>query len=241
MIARTLMLLMLLAALDARAGVAFDFATTLSGNDYTYSGRMYIDKGSSRTDITAGTHPLFNPNFSIITRKNGAEIVVVDHSRKTYFVRRTQHMGGHLAAARGIGKTTAMKPDVRVERVDGATRVRATYGLMMEVEGEKLPGTVDFEVTIEPESISQEALPWGLQFAAKTGFDEIDDAISKRLPKRLPRKQVVSASRRIGDGPVVTETITTTISKVAHQALDGDLFLAPRGYRYEEPVFDFAR
>ncbi|HUP63276.1 MAG TPA: hypothetical protein VNA69_22995 [Thermoanaerobaculia bacterium] len=241
MIARSLLLLLLATAVQARAGVAFDFATTLSGNEYSYSGRMFIDKGSSRTDITAGTHPLFNPNFSIITRRNGKEIVVVDHARRTYFLRRTQHMGGHLAAARGIGKTTAFKPDLRVERIDQGVRIHASYRLMMEIEGEKVPGTVALEVTVEHEAVPQEALPWGLQFAAKTGFVDIDEAIARRLPRRLPRRQIVSASRRIADGPLVTETITTTISNVTQNEADEELFLAPRGYRYEEPVFDFAR
>jgi hypothetical protein len=240
MITRSLVVLLLAAAVQARAGVAFDFATTLTGNDYSYSGRMFVEDGNSRTDITAGTHPLFNPNFSIITRKHGREIVVVDHARHTYFVRNTQYMGGHLAAARGIGKTTAFKPDVRVDRGD-PLRIRATYRLTMEVEGEKLPATVELEVSVENENIAQDALPWGLQFAAKTGFADVDDAIAKRLPKRLPRRQVVSVSRRIGDGPVVKESVTTTVTNLTESDLDNELFLAPRGYRYEEPVFDFAR
>jgi hypothetical protein len=202
---------------------------------------MCIDAGESRVDITSGTHPLFNPNHSIITRRGGAEIVVLDHERHTYFVRNTSDMGGHLAAARGIGKTTASHAQARVSRDGEHVRLDVSYRLTMEVEGETMPATVDLQADVESSAIEQRALPWGLQFAAKTGFADVDDLIARRLPDRLPKRLFVSVSRRISDGPMVTETITTTVSNINTTTIDRDEFLAPRGYRYEEPVFSFAR
>ena len=228
-----------LAPLAAAAGTRFDFTTEVTG--YAYSGHMAIDGTRSRVDITAGTHPLFNPGFSIITRGAGKEIVVLDHKQHTYFVRRVATIGGHLATARGLGQASALRPHVRKSRTEPATYVvRADYELQMEVEGEKLTGTVELEARFEIDRrIAQRALPWGLQFAAKTGYSNVDLALAASIPDRLPLRQFVSVSRRIADGPVITETITTTATNVRTEAMSDDEFLAPDGYRYQEPVFNF--
>ncbi len=241
MIARLFLLLLLAIGVEARAAVSFDFTTTVKGNDFQYAGRMYIDGPNSRVDITSGTHPLFNPQRSIITRNDGREIVVLDHQRRTYFVRNTASMGGHLATARGIGKTNASRPRARVTRDGERVTVDISYRLNMEVEGERMQATVDLLAEIDPSGIEQRALPWGLQFAAKTGYADVDELIARRLPARLPMRQVVSVSRRIGDGPMVTESITTTVTNVSEAPVAAELFLAPYGYRYEEPVFSFSR
>ena len=236
-----------LAPAGADAGVRFEFATEVTG--YSYSGRMSIDGTRARVDITQGSHPLFNPNMTIISRGGGKEIVVLDHAQKTYFVRNMANMGGHLPATRGLGQSTARKPHIRKSRTAGepiegmATErhvVHADYELSMIIEGETLKGSVQIEATFDvaPE-IQQRALPWGLQFAAKTGFDDIDDGLAGRIPSRLPLRQVVSVSRRIADGPLVTETITTTATNVRSEEMTDEDFLAPRGYRYKEPVFEF--
>jgi hypothetical protein len=228
-----------LAPLAAAAGTRFDFTTEVTG--YSYSGHMAIDGQRSRVDITEGTHPLFNPAFSIITRGGGKEIVVLDHKQHTYFVRHMTSMGGHLATARGLGRTTAEHPHVRRTRPEPQTYVvHAGYDLLMEVEGEKLKGTVELEARFEIDPhVEQLALPWGLQFAAKTGYENVDRALADRIPDRLPLRQVVTVSRRIADGQLFTETITTTATNVRTEPMNNDEFLAPDGYTYKEPVFDF--
>lgn len=228
-----------LTPLAAGAGTRFDFATEVTG--YSYSGHMAIDGARSRVDITEGTHPLFNAGFSIITRGGGKEIVVIDHKQKTYFVRQMANFGGHLATARGLGRTTASRPRVQRTKPDDSTYVvHAEYDLQMDVEGEKFGGTVTLDARFEVDPhIEQRALPWGLQFAAKTGFEDIDRALASRIPDRLPLRQVVTVSRRIADGQLVTESITTTVTNVRKEPLTDDDFLAPEGYRYKEPVFSF--
>jgi hypothetical protein len=228
-----------LAPLAAAAGTRFDFATEVTG--YSYSGHMAIDGARSRVDITEGAHPLFNAGFSIITRGAGKEIVVVDHKQHTYFVRQMVNFGGHLATARGLGRTTASHPRVQKTHPEDATYlVHAEYDLQMEIEGEKLPGTVTLDARFEVDPrVEQRALPWGLQFAAKTGFDDVDRALAAKIPDRLPLRQVVSVSRRIADGQLITETITTTVTNVRKETISDDEFLAPEGYRYKEPVFSF--
>lgn len=222
------------------AGTRFDFTTELTS--YAYSGHMAIDGTRSRVDITTGTHPLFNPKVSILTRHSGQEIVVIDHAHRTYFVRKMTGRGGHLGTTGGLGRTRASKPRIRRTRNGATYAVSASYDLTMEVEGETLTATVVLSATFEVDpKIEQRALPWGLQFAAKTGFEDIDDSLASRIPRRLPLRQVVTSSRRIADGPLVTETITTTVTNVRTETMSDDEFLAPEGYRYQEPVFDFGR
>lgn len=234
-----LLLLIALTTVVAHAGVRFDFTTEVTG--YKYSGRMSIEDTRSRVDITEGAHPVFNPSHSIITRAGGKDILVLDHKNRTYFMRYSELIGGHLSTTRGIGRTTASKPRVSRTRVTGDRYVlNVAYRLSMDVEGEKLDGSVEMEAQFDlsPE-IVQRALPWGLQFATKTGFPGIDRAIERWVPTRLPLRQVVSVSRRIADGPVVTETITTIASNVVSERIGDDEFHAPPGYRYQEPVFLF--
>lgn len=228
------------------AGVRFDFVA--EAPRYTYRGRMWIDGTQSRLEITEGNHPLFNPNIMILSRKAGLHITVVDHTTRTFFQRDVAASSGPLATARGMGTNTASRWHITKtrERLDDggdATErhtVRAEYRLDMDVEGEKIDATVKMhaEFDIDPR-VRQRAHPWGLQFAAKTGFAKIDDALAARIPDRLPLRQVVTFSRQITGGPVVTETLTITISNVVDETLRDAEFYPPAGYPYREPVFSF--
>lgn len=232
-------LLAALVPLAAHAGVRFEFTAAMTGS-YSYGGRMAVEGLSSRTDITSGEHPLFNPSFSIITRDAGRQIVVLDHSRRTWFSRNGDLIAGHLGTTRGLGSTTAGKPRVRSRRDGGHEIVTAEYTLHMNVAGEKFDATVTLEARFETApAIEQRALPWGLQYAAKTGYDAVDRAVANHVPRRLPLRQVVTASRRIGDGPLIAETITTTVSNVVSATIPDSELVVPDGYRHEEPSFVF--
>ncbi|HEX2062464.1 MAG TPA: hypothetical protein VHK90_17120 [Thermoanaerobaculia bacterium] len=233
------LLLAVLVPLTASAGVRFEFTAAMT-DSYSYAGTMSVEGLSSRTDITSGEHPLFNPNFSIITRNAGRQIVVLDHGRRTWFSRNGDLIAGHLGTTRGLGSTTAGRPRVRSRRDDGVEIVTAEYTLRMNVEGEQLDATVLLEARFETApALEQRALPWGLQYAAKTGYATVDRVVANHVPRRLPLRQIVKAARRIGDGPVIEETITTTVSNVVSAAIPETAFAVPDGYRYEEPSFVF--
>ena len=223
------------------AAVRCDFTTELTSPSYSYGGKLTIDKDRSRVDIHDGNHPLFNPSTSVITRDAGAEIIILDHDRKTWSQRPGKALGGHLSTTRGINmSTTASAAQVRTDRDADTHRLHANYTLMMEVEGERFPATVELEVVSDLGSAPRQmAFPWGLQFAAKTGFEEVDRLIERRMPMRLPSRQVVTASRQIEGGPKVTEVITITVSNVSETDVASDFFFPPKGYRYEMPVFEF--
>jgi hypothetical protein len=226
---------------SAEAGVRCDFTTVLTSPSYSYGGKLTIDRDRSRVDINDGNHPLFNPNTSVITREGGGEIIILDHERRTWSQRPGKSLGGHLSTTRGVNMaTTASGAEVRTDRNGAEHHLFANYTIMMEVEGERFPATVEMEVVSELGSAPrQAAFPWGLQFAAKTGFDEVDRLIERRLPLRLPMRQVVTASRQIEGGPKITETITITVDHVSEIHVDNDIFFPPKGYKYEMPVFEF--
>ncbi len=223
----------------ASAGVRFDFV--VQNPTYAYSGRMWIDGTKSRTVITEGKHPLFNPNITIITRDEGIRLTVIDHSNHTYFERNLREVSGPLATVRGVGASKASHWRVTKSRSPTESQiVHVEYDLDMKVAGEKLAATVQMEAQFDVDPlIDQKALPWGLQYGAKTGFLKLDDAIAARVPDRLPLRQVVTASRQIAGGPVVTETQSVTVSNVVAETLPDGEFYAPRGYPYREPVFRF--
>lgn len=232
----------------AQAGVRFDFVADASG--YSYAGRMSIEGTKMRVDITSGAHPMFNKNLSFISRNAGTEVLVLDHARRSYFQRQVGHIGGPIATARGLGRTRTSRHRVTKTKEALANggpaterhTIRADYSLLMEVAGEQLDATVWMEAQfdIDPQ-IKQRAHPWGLQYAAKTGFDKVDDAIAARVPDRLPLRQFVSVSRQIAGGPVITETLTLTATNVVEEEIDDLEFYPPAGYPYEEPVFSFGQ
>jgi hypothetical protein len=245
--------LVLLLALSASApGASFDFVTTIDGaHPYSYEGHMTVSNTFCRVDVTRGSHPLFNPEYSIISQRNGQSLLILDHKLKTYFVRDTNGLTGPMAGARGFARTTAANAsiDVRREREPGdevesrrTTRysIHVTYDMQITVDDERLSGKVDIKGSLwTVEGPSQTALPWGLQFGAKTGFQEIDRAIARKMPHGLPVRQMITVTRRIADGAALAETMTTTVSHISEEPVSPSLFGAPQGYQLREPSFSF--
>jgi len=222
------------------AAVRADFHTILTSPNYSYRGTLVVDADRARLDIAEGRHPLFNANTSIIMKHGGREIIMLDHARRTWYLRRAEGMGGHLSTSRGMGKTSGANHRLRASRDGDDHRLHVEYDLAMEIEGEKMGARVLMDVvTSFGPDYRQRALGWGLHYAAKTGFEDIDRAIARRMPSRMPSKQVVTASRQIEGGPVVTETITTTLANFTDVPMRDEEFFPPSGYRYELPVFRF--
>src|SRR4028118_110847 len=148
--------------LSVSAGVRCAFKTETPRPAYSYGGRLMIERDRSRIDITEGNHPLFNPNTSVITREAGAEIILLDHQRKTWSQRPGKQLGGHLSTTRGLsGIASASNAAVQTDRSSNEHRLNATYSIMMEVEGERFPATVELEGITVLGSARQLASPWG--------------------------------------------------------------------------------
>ena len=236
----------------AAAAATIDFVTTVEGaHSYSYAGHLSLRGVFSRIDISSGSHPLFNPANSIVTQKRGDVILVLNHRDRTYFFRDSAGMSGPLSTARGFEESTASNVSVEVEKVKGEPAefngrrlnhysVRVRYNLMIMVAGEKVPAKVEMNgwlSTLADEI--QEALPWGLHFAAKSGFPEIDRAIARKLPRGLPVRTRFVVSRRLGDGPSVTESISTEATSINETLPPAAVFSVPAGYKESQPQFSF--
>lgn len=235
--------------LSASAGTRFSFIADAPG--YSYRGVMIIDGENHRLDVTEGNHPQYDGTMSIITRKSGAEALILDHRTRTWFQRELAGIAGPLATARGIGETRLVQSRVwkTRERIDdggAATErhtVHAEYTIDFEIYGEHVPAKIRMrgEFDIGPR-VGQIAHPWGLQFGAKTGIAKLDEALARRIPNRLPLRQVVTASRQIAGGETYTETFSLIVTDLVDDAAIGpEEFAAPAGYEYREPVFNYGQ
>jgi hypothetical protein len=245
-------LVLSLAMSGAALATSFDFVTTIDGaHPYSYEGRMTVSKTFCRVDVTRGAHPMFNPGYTVISQRNGQVILVLDHKQRTYFVRETNGMSGPLATVHGFAPSTAVNASIRIHSEGGETGVaearrttryslHITYNLQIAVDDEKFLATVDVSGSLWTlDGTLQTALPWGMQFAVKTGFPDIDRAIARKMPYDLPVRQLITVTRRIGDGPPVTETMTTTTSNISDEPSASSIFGALPDYKLREPNFSF--
>jgi len=238
-------------ALPLSAATRFTFECRNNASvPYTFRGRAVVEGSSARYEVTEGGHPLFNPQMTVISKDRGAILVIVDHRQKTYFMRTTDLMSGQLSLWKGPGRTKESKHEVLVARdADGATiaghattkyTLRAGYNLSMEVEGERLKGRVEAVASFWMMDGTLEAIPYGLHFAFKTGFPEIDAQVAKALAgKGIPLREVINVTRTIADGPAVTESFILEVTEVADGPAAAAAFSAPAGYVYREPSFGF--
>ena len=234
------------------AAASLDFVTTVEGlQPYSYAGHLSLRGAFSRIDITSGRHPLFNPATSIVTQKRGDVILVLNHADRTYFFRGTGDMSGPLSTARGFEKSKASNVSVVVEKVVGEPAefggrrlnhysIRIRYDLEILVENEKLPATVEMTGSLSTLADEiQDALPWGIHFAAKSGFPEIDRAIARKLPRGLPVRTKFVITRRVGEGPTITESILTEATSLNETLAPAAVFSIPAGYKESQPRFSF--
>ncbi|MBV9496063.1 MAG: hypothetical protein JOZ54_17580 [Acidobacteria bacterium] len=238
-------------ALPAFAGTSFVFECHNQGSvPYSFQGKAWIEGPHARYDVIEGSHPLFNPKMSIVSRERGAFLMIIDHRQRTYFMRSTDLMTGQLALWKGPGTSKASKHTVTASSSDETAKlagrdtkkasVHVAYNMAMELEGEKLKGRVDADASFWMMPGALEAIPYGLHFALKTGFPPIDADIAKALAgKGVPLREVVTISRTIEGGPAITETFKLDVSDVKEEPVPGSMFNAPEGYEYREPSFGF--
>lgn len=240
-------------AATAHAGMTMEFdCKAQSTTPYSFTGRLRVDGPNARYDVIDGAHPLFNPKLTIISRDSGETLFIIDHKQRTYFIRKSKSMSGPLSTwkAPGIKGDSKVSLDVQrddkagTETIAGRTTKKyvahAEYDLRLELEGEKLPAHVEGDATLWTIDAPNDALPYGLEFAFKSGFESLDKKIERRIPRcGIPLRQIVTVTRTIADGAPVTETFTVTATKVTDEKLDFSIFQPPMGYVFREPTFGF--
>lgn len=248
---RSLFVLLLAAAWPALAGMVIDFdCHAESTAPYSFTARISIDGPNARYDTVEGLHPVFNPKITVISRDEGETLIIIDHKQKTYFIRKSRAMSGPLSTWKAPGTTGDSGVSFDVERREETGTIagrpvrrydaRGEYDLRMKLEGEKMSAHVKSEGTFWTIDARNDALPFGLEFAFKSGFESLDHKVERRLPRiGIPLKQIVTVTRTIAGGAPITERFEATATKVSEEKLDFGLFQPPMGYQFREPTFGF--
>lgn len=238
-------------ALPASAAVlSFEFSGEKTGEPpLRFVGRGFLDRNAFRYDYEQGNHPLFRDKMSIRSGDGGAILAVIDNSEGTYFLRSTKTMAGMISTFRAPWEKSVDNVSVTLETLGRdepmgelkVSRVRLTlrYRILMELDGEPMSAEVDAEAdfAVVPKYRAP-ALPWGHQFALKTGWPEVDGQVADRIAKLgFPVRQDVRVTRTIEGGNEVTERSTFTVSRLREVAFASAGFAPPPGYRFREPTF----
>jgi hypothetical protein len=237
--------------LPAWAGTVIEFdCHSESTAPYSFVARVSIDGPNARFDTVEGLHPVFNPKITVISRDEGETLIIIDHKQKTYFIRKSHSMSGPLSTWKAPGTLDDSHVSFDVDRTEETETVaghpvrkysaHAEYDLQMKIENEKLSAHVKAEGTFWTMETRNDALPFGLEFAFKSGFESLDHKVERRLPRiGIPLKQTVSVTRTIVGGAPITERFDATATKVSDEKLDFAIFQPPMGYQFREPTFGF--
>jgi hypothetical protein len=218
---------------------------------YSYRVRASIERESVRYDVIEGNHPLFNPKLTVISRQSGQTLIVLDHRLKTYFMRDARSMAGPLSTWLAPGQESTSRTSVSVTKDEApggelaghaSTKydVRESYVISMSLEGQTVKAHVEVKGSVWVIDGKNEAIPYGLNFALKSGVSNLDEQIGKRIgAKGLPLRSKTSVTRTIADGQPVTETMTLEIVSIEEAKHPEELFTAPRDYTWREPTFGY--
>ncbi len=231
-----MLVLLLFAAPAVHAGVTFDFLCEKSGSaPYSFRGRGYVHGRNVRYDITDGSHPVFNPGITIISKDGGRVLLILDHRQKTFFYRTTAAMAGPISTYRAPGAERVS----HIAAAAGGDELRVTYRIDSTLDDAKLRSEVVAISRVTFLDIENEAVPFGLHFVFKSGFEAVDKRIAGiRAGKGLPVEEHVSVTRTISGGEPVTESITVKLSNVKQEPVLAS-FDPPATYRLEEPTFEY--
>jgi hypothetical protein len=247
-----LLLGVLALARPASAGWTIDFTIqNHSSASYSYRGRALVEGDSVRYDVLQGTHVLFNPQYSVISRQGGKTLIILDHRMKTYFMRDARQMMGPISTWRAPGQQDTSSVSTHVSKDETAKGdvgghpaskydLKASYTIAMKVEGEKMKARVKSDADVWVMDDRSDSMPFGLSFALKSGIPEIDAELEKRLGKKgLPLRGKLTVTRTIGDGDAITESMTFDADRIEEAKHPESLFTAPPNYSWKEPTFGY--
>jgi VWFA-related protein len=240
--------LLTIAAPATQAALNFDFNGERSGNPpIRFAGQGFIEGTASRYDFIEGNHVTFRKNMSILSQDNKV-LTVVDHSKGIYFRRSTKGMSGIITTYQGPYQIGADQFEMNLETLDrdswlGIYRpvkhhLTFSYRIKMSMEGEEFYGRVeaDAELWLDPKYRTP-AVPWGHQFGLKTGIEEFDAQIAKKLHGLgFPFRQMITVTRTIEGGERITETLRTDVTRFGDAAFPRSGFDPPGGYVKSEPI-----
>jgi len=240
--------LLIIAAPAAHAAVTFEFNGERSGNPpIRFAGQGFIDGHASRYDFIDGNHVLFRKDMSILARDNDV-LTVVDHAKGLYYRRTTKGMSGIITTYQGPYEVGADQFEINLETLDRESwlgiyrpvkhHLTFSYRIRMNLEGEEFFGRVeaDAELWLDPK-YRVPAVPWGHQFGLKTGIEEFDQQIAKKIQGLgFPFRQMITVTRTIEGGERISETLRTDVTRFGDAAFSRSGFDPPAGYVQSEPI-----
>ncbi|MBI2214101.1 MAG: VWA domain-containing protein [Acidobacteria bacterium] len=240
---------LLIAATSAAASsISFNFIGERSGNPpIRFAGQGFVNGPASRYDFAEGNHVLFRKDMSILTRDNKI-LSVVDHARGVFYRRSTNGMGGIISTYQGPYQVAADEFELSLETLERESwlatyrpvkhHLTFSYRIKMSLEGEEFYGRVeaDAELWLDPK-YRVSAMPWGHQFGLKTGIEEFDAQIAKKVQGLgFPFRQMISVTRTIDGGERITETLRTDVTRFGDAVFPRTGFDPPGGYLQSEPI-----
>src|SRR4029077_5986768 len=108
-------------------------------------------------------------------------------------IRKSHSMSGPLSTWKAPGTVDDSRVSFDVDRTEETEtvagrpvrkyRAHAEYDLQMKIENEKLSAHVKAEGPFwRMDTMRNDALPFGLEFAFKSGFESLDHKVERRLP-----------------------------------------------------------
>lgn len=247
-LALTLVLLALL-PLSGEAAIRFALESRLEGeHPLRFGGTGLIERSQSRIDFDSGTHPLFNASITMITREGGLITTVLDREDQSWFERAvTPSTRGIISTFYAPWQQQAERERVSLQPMGAEDcsghpcrryRMLISYRIAMRVGGEQTWADVDGVADLWlSRRHRNEALPFGLHFALKTGFPPVDESIERQLRGLgLPVRQDVTVTRTMEGGEPVTERLTVQLTAIEEGPAANPIeFQPPHGFRHREP------
>jgi hypothetical protein len=233
-------------ASSAFAGITYDYSSVTEGMAHTtIAGKVTIDGGKLRMDMSRGDGTLFRDNSIVLSADGGKTLRVLDPSTRTFYdLQADQLLGSADATLKQLGATLAIanqKVSV-VDEGDGGklegfptkkSRIDLSYDMNVDMMGQKL--TTHMDVTTESwttDKIGAEYTNFLQLRGTHSGIEGIDkliEAQSGATKNGFPLKQVAVAKINAMVQQMTTTT-TSTVTGVTTTTVAADRFAMPEGY-----------
>lgn len=227
-----------LAALDATAGITYDFRTVTTGMQASdQQGHVSVDGANVRLEFQAGDGSLFQNGTVAISHNGGATLDVLDPAAKTFWELDVASLTP--AGLADMLKMTNEKVSVRDAGDGGAIEGFPTHHKVINASTDLIVGSapgMHLELTMESwttEKLPSEAATFLQRRLGNTGLPMIDKLIAAQSEqvKGFPLKQITNMKVAQGGSTMIEMTSTTTVTKVKNAAVAPAMFTVPPDYK----------
>ena len=226
-----------LAALNATAGITYDFRSVTTGMQASeQAGHIAVDGGNMRLEFKSGDGTLFRNGSVAISHDGGSTIDVLDPQAKTFWELDLSSL--KASALAGMVKMTNEKVSVR-DAGDGGTIegyptrhkiVTASADMNIGAQAMRLELTMETWIT---DKIPSDAASFLQRRLGSTGFPMLDKLITAQTEsvKGFPLRQVTSMKVGQGGGTLIQMSSTTNVTNVQKTNVVPAQFVVPADYK----------